>query len=98
MAAKKLYDLAVKTGEYTNRDGDTKGRYENIGSILEMQDGGKMILLKRTFNPAGVPHKDGSDQIIVSMFGPKEQGQSSGGGAPSGGGGGGSAGDDDIQF
>lgn len=94
MAAKKLYDLAVKTGEYT-RDGETKGRYENVGSVLQMEDGGKMILLKRTFNPAGVPHKDGSDQIIVSMFKPKDQLQSSGGQAPAKAGG---SGDDDIPF
>ena len=68
---KKLYDLAVKTGSFTDRNGDTKGRYENVGSILQMEDGGKMILRKRSLNPAGVPFKEGSDQIIVSMFEPK---------------------------
>ena len=75
MAAKKLYDLAVKTGTYTDRSGEEKGRWENIGSVLQMDDGGKVILLKRSFNPAGVPFKDGSDQIMVSMFPPKEQEQ-----------------------
>ncbi len=68
----KLYDLAVKTGSYTDRSGAEKGRYLNVGSILQTNDGGKMILLNRAFNPAGVPHKEGSDQIIVSMFKPKE--------------------------
>jgi hypothetical protein len=73
MPATKLYDLAVKTGSYTDRQtGAEKGRYQNVGSILQMDDGSKMILLSRTFNPAGVPFKDGSDQIIVSMFKPKE--------------------------
>lgn len=65
---RKIKDLAVKTGSYTDRNGDTKGRYENVGAILEMDDGGKMMLLKRSFNPAGVPFKDGSDQIIISVF------------------------------
>ncbi len=75
MPATKLYDLAVKTGSYTDRNtGAEKGRYQNVGSILQMDDGSKMILLSRSFNPAGVPFKDGSDQIIVSMFKPKEAG------------------------
>lgn len=73
MAAKKVYDLAVSTRCYTDRDGKEKSAYENVGSVLEMDDGGKMILLKRSFNPAGVPHKDGSDQIVISMFVPKDK-------------------------
>lgn len=69
---KKIYDLAVKTGSYADRNGETKNRYENIGSVLQMDDGGKVILLKRSFNPAGVPFREGSDQIMVSMFPPKD--------------------------
>jgi hypothetical protein len=70
---RKIKDLAVKTGSYTDRNGETKNRYDNVGSILEMDDGGKMMLLKRSFNPAGVPHKEGSDQIIISVFDAKER-------------------------
>ena len=70
---KKIKDLAVKTGSYTDRNGQEKGRYENVGSILQMDDGSKMLLLRRSFNPAGVPFKEGSDQIIISMFDPKER-------------------------
>lgn len=73
MAARKVYDLAVSTRRYTDRDGKEKSAYENVGSVLEMDDGGKMILLKRSFNPAGVPFKDGSDQIVISMFVPKDK-------------------------
>lgn len=73
MAAKKIYDLAVSTRRYTDRDGNEKPAYENVGSVLEMDDGGRMILMKRTFNPAGVPFKDGSDHILISMFVPKEK-------------------------
>ena len=71
--AKKLYDLAVKTGEYTVQ-GQTKGRYENVGAVMQSDDGGKFIMLKRVFNPAGVPDLSGrnSDSVLLSMFPPKD--------------------------
>jgi hypothetical protein len=72
VATRKLYDLAVKTGSYTDRNGEEKARWKNIGSVLQMDDGGKVILIDRSFNPAGVPFREGSDQIMVSMFEPKE--------------------------
>src|SRR3989304_9242538 len=75
MATKKIYDLTVAPRRFTNRDGKEKSSYENVGSVLEMDDGGRMILLKRSFNPAGVPFKDGGDQIIISMFVPKDKDQ-----------------------
>lgn len=68
---KKVYDLAVKTGSY-QKDGETKNRYENIGSIME-SDNGQFIILKKTFNPAGINQGDGKDSIIISMFAPKQQ-------------------------
>ncbi len=64
---KKTHDLAVKVGEY-EKDGQTKNRYVNIGMILEKDDGGRFMLLNRSFNPAGVPFKEGSETIMVSMF------------------------------
>jgi len=67
---KKTFDLAVKTGSY-QKDGETKNRYENIGSIME-GDNGSFMLLKRTFNPAGLDVQEGKDSIIISMFKPKE--------------------------
>lgn len=68
MTTTRKYDLAVKTGEYTDREGKTKGRYENIGMIMEKDDGSQFLLLKRTFNPAGVPNPDDKDMVIVSRF------------------------------
>ena len=62
----KVADLAVKTGEY-QKDGETKGRYENIGSLMQ-GDKGHFLILKRTFNPAGVPNPDDKDSVIVSCF------------------------------
>ena len=73
----KLYDLAVKTGEYQNAQGETKGRYENVGSVMQ-GDNGQFIILKRTFNPAGVPNPDCKDSVIVSCFEPQQQNQSAG--------------------
>lgn len=70
---KKLYDLAVKTGSYT-KDGAEKNRYENIGAMMD-GDNGPFIFLKRSFNPAGVPFRDGSESIVVSMFPPKDRTQ-----------------------
>lgn len=71
--AKKLYDVAVKTGTYI-KDGEEKGRYENVGSMWE-GDNGNYLVLKRTFNPAGVPFKDNSDSIFLSLFEPRDDSQ-----------------------
>lgn len=76
MASKKLYDLAVKTGEYQDRaSGQTKGRYQNVGAVMQSDDGGKFIMLARWFSPAGVPDLQGrgGDSILLSMFPPKDQ-------------------------
>ena len=64
----KKFDLAVKVGSYTGKDGQTKNRYENIGAIMEGEKG-EFMFLKRTFNPAGV--NSDKESIIVSMFAPK---------------------------
>ena len=73
--ARKIADLVVKTGEYQNGQGETKGRYENVGSMME-GDNGNFMILKRTFNPAGVPNPDCKDSVIVSCFEPQQaQGQ-----------------------
>lgn len=98
--AQKLYDLAVKTGEYV-KNGETKSRYENIGAVMQ-NDNGKFIMLKRTFNPAGV--NSDRDNILVSMFEPRQnnqqqsQGQQDGYQSPGGYGAGGSAMDDGDQI
>lgn len=68
--AKKLYDAAVKTGSYTDNTGTQRNRYENIGVVME-GDNGPYLMLKRTFNPAGVPGNADRDSLIVSLFKPK---------------------------
>ena len=73
--ANKMYDVVVKTGTY-QKGNETKNRYENIGVVMDNGDG-PFMLLKRTFNPAGVPDLkgDNSDMVLVSMFQPQEQNQ-----------------------
>lgn len=83
-----LYELKVKTGEYQDRDGNTKSRWKQIGRQMR-NERGPFIVMDRTFNPAGVPG-DG-DSIMISMFEPRDEKRHQGGGdparqAPSGGG------------
>lgn len=72
--AKKLYDLAVKTGEYKNQQGETKGRWQNVGACMQGDDGGKFLMLAKWFNPAGVQDLSGKggESILLSMFPPRD--------------------------
>ena len=76
MAWKRVKDVVVKTGEYES-NGETKGRFENVGTAWKSDDGGFMVTLKRTFNPAGVPNPEGRDTVMLSFYDIKE---SNGGG------------------
>ena len=78
MASRKTHDLVVKTGEY-QQNGETKSRYENIGSMME-GDNGPFLIMKRTFNPAGVVNPENKDSVIIGCFTPNENKQ--GGGQP----------------
>ncbi len=75
--AQKLYDVTVKTGEYTNSQGENKGRYENIGTMMQ-GDNGPFLIMKRTFNPAGVPNPGNKDSVICSCFEPQQQNNNQG--------------------
>lgn len=85
MATKVLKELAIAVSTYEDRNsGQTKNRYENIGVLMEStNDRGetnRYIMMKRSFNPAGVPFKQGSDKVLISLFDPKPRdggGQSS---------------------
>ena len=67
----KKYDLVVKVGEYTDREGQTKARFKNVGVVMEGQNG-PYVLLDRTFNPAGVSGNEGRESIIISMYEPRD--------------------------
>jgi len=80
----KKFDLVVKVGEYTDGQGQTKGRFKNVGVMME-GDKGPYILLDRTFNPAGVGGNEGRESIIVSLYEPKDGAGQQGSTAKSGG-------------
>ena len=75
----KIYDLVAVTGEYTDRDGNPKKRYETVGAVMQGQNGGQYIALSRIFNPAGLPDPQGRGSVILSCFEPRMQGQQGGG-------------------
>lgn len=69
--AKKIKDLAVKVGSYTNGNGEEKGRYMGCGSLMESDDGSMFIMLNRFINYASLPRKQGSDSVLISAFDPR---------------------------
>lgn len=87
--------LMVKTGEY-QKDGQTKGRYTEVGVIMS-NDNGEYALLDPAVNLAGVllqqkilaDTKGGKsgDRVMVSIFDNDNRGSGSGGGGQSYGGG-----------
>ena len=100
MASKKIRDIVGKVGEYQDRNsGQTKGRFENVGALMESDNNGEIsmfIMLKRTFNPAGVPGQDARESLLLSCYVPQDkrdgggerrddQGQSQGGSTGGGG-------------
>lgn len=62
MSAYPTHDLAVKVGEYQDRSGQTKGRWQRIGTVFKHDDGGTSIKLDAI--PVGVPDWNG----WVSVF------------------------------
>jgi len=70
--------LVAKVGEYTNNNGETKGRYTNLGVLVTGSDGGEYMLLDPTVNMAGVfalqaamnakNGKQDSDRVMVSVW------------------------------
>lgn len=81
---KVLKELAVAVASYEDRNtGQMKNRYKNIGVLMETESNGQVnrfLMLDRSFNPAGVPFKQGSDKILISLFDPKPRDGQQGGG------------------
>jgi len=67
--------IVVKTGSYTNAQGEQKGEYVKVGVILQ-NDNGEFMLLDPSINMAGLLlkqqingiAKNGSDSVIASIF------------------------------
>lgn len=66
--AKKVKDLAVVTGTYTNGQGEEKRRYMNCGALMEGDDGNQFIMLNRFINYSSLPRKQGSESLLISVF------------------------------
>lgn len=66
----KLYDLAVVTRKYTDKNGNEKNAWENVGTVIQ-SDKGPYVMLKAHFMPAGIQRKDGTESIFVSLFAAK---------------------------
>ena len=78
MANRKIRDVVVKVGEYTDHNtGETKGRFENVGALMRNEDDDSFfIMLRRTFNPAGVPNNDERGSVLLSCYVPQDQRES----------------------
>lgn len=69
----KKYDIVAKTGEFQDRvTGETKGRWKNVGAMIE-GDNGPFLMLDRSFNPAGLPNPENRNNCLLSLFTPKGQ-------------------------
>jgi|DEB0MinimDraft_4_1074332.scaffolds.fasta_scaffold16263_7 hypothetical protein len=74
--AKKLYDISVVNGSYTDVEGNKKNRYTNIGVIMETDDGNSFALIDRSANLAGFPYDESKgNSIVASLFKPNTDGQ-----------------------
>jgi len=70
--AKKTHDLCVKTGSYES-NGETKGRWMNVGALMEDNDGRPFLMLNACFNPAGIQREEGRESILISCFEPQQE-------------------------
>ncbi len=71
----KKYDLCVRIS-YTDKNGDTKTSWENVGVMME-NGNGPYLLIKPWVNFAGFPRDEGRSHLIVSLFEYKENEQRS---------------------
>lgn len=78
MPYNKVKDIAVAVSSYTDRNGNEKARWQTVGAMMKSEKGKFVIFLDRTFNPAGVPNPDGRESVMLNLFDPKPQGQSTG--------------------
>ena len=42
--SKLMYEVTVRTGTYTDKEGKEKGRYERIGSVIDTKNGAMLKL------------------------------------------------------
>lgn len=67
----KIGNIAAKVGTYTDREGNQKGEYENIGQLHEGKDGGYFILLNATaltMQLNMLTNKERKKSVMFSVF------------------------------
>ena len=72
---RKVYDMCVKISEYQDNYNKTRARWRNVGSVMEDEKGGRFILLDKFFNFALIDTQ-GRDNILISLFKPKDDNNS----------------------
>ena len=70
----KKYDVVARVGSYIDQQGQERGRFENVGAVIQNNNGGFNLLIKKTFNPAGLAEAD-KESVILSLFEPQQKGQ-----------------------
>ena len=69
--ARKIKNLSVKTREYKDRDGNSKANYQNVGAIMENDNGGQFMLIDKFINFAWLPDfsgKENNASLLVNIF------------------------------
>ena len=66
----KKYDVVAKVGTYTDKNGEEKPRWLNVGAVITTENG-HALLLSKTFNPAGLAEPD-RESVLLNLFEPKK--------------------------
>ncbi|QTI81457.1 hypothetical protein IAI58_19125 (plasmid) [Roseomonas marmotae] len=76
MTSRKIFDVCAVVSKYTDRDGNEKRRYQNVGAVFQTDDGRQFLSIARWFNPAGVPDYSGkiNENAFLALFEPKQSG------------------------
>ena len=70
--SRKIYEAVIGTGQYRDKNGEAKTKWESVGSVIETDNGKKGLLLKRTFAPSGLPVDDKAPNcVFIPLFEPK---------------------------
>lgn len=58
----------IANGKYTDKKGNEKTSWKEVGVIMTSAKGGEFCLLDPTVNLAGFPREAGKDRLIASIF------------------------------
>lgn len=64
--------MVLKTGTYTDGQGNEKGRYQRVGVLMQGNDGGFFALIDPGINFAAYKEQ-GHDSVMVSVYPDQQQ-------------------------